>query len=382
MEDLTGFGRATEKFLELVQSSIGTLYRPRAIRKEGEANARVEAYKVITLAKANNEARQLALDGEQALAERAISRLRHQELNKQKNLESIIDRTIPKIEGGSIEDAVDKDWLSYFFESCSTISEDKVQTIWSDVLASKITGEPLPRKIIDCLRWMDSQAANQFAEFAKPLFLFHGSFSMIVRGALEKELSIDFGYDTDALLDIGLIKENLNKTIRFTFASLDITCREPSDRSLDFRKFFEFTQTGKRLALVVVPSIKQCYRELNGLNYGGEDYFEKQLELENKILPPGDRIGILCGGILGFLIETDAEVLISNAIERVEGEQHFHDSREVMSVSTLDGRLTIEQYKKRRHWKALSDFEKLFLERLTETLNAHAGLIGYRPKNG
>ena len=67
--------------------------------------------------------------------ERAIARLRHQELTKQKNIESIIDQTIPKIENKSIENEVDKDWLSYFFESCAGVSEARIQALWSDCLS-------------------------------------------------------------------------------------------------------------------------------------------------------------------------------------------------------------------------------------------------------
>ena len=174
-------------------------------------------------------------------------------MSKQRNIESIIDQTIPKIEQESINAEVDKDWLSYFFESCASISEEKIQTLWSDVLASKLTGGDLPRKVIDCLRWMDAEAGRQFAELAQLILLFDGAFTMIVQPLGQKDLSFGFGYDTDALVDIGLIKENLNKTFRFTFASLVITCQELSDRSLEFRRFFEFTQAGERLASVVVP---------------------------------------------------------------------------------------------------------------------------------
>lgn len=375
MEDLAGIGRAAERFLELVQSSIGTLYRPRAIRRDGKAAADAEAYKIIALAKANNEARLIAFDGEQALAERAIERLRHQELNKQRNIESIIDQTIPKIEQESVEEAdeetveeaVDKDWLSYFFESCATVSEEKLQALWSDVLASKITGEDLPRKAIDCLRWMDSHDAKQFAEFAQLLYLFRGSFVWITQRTRDPILSLDLGYDTDALVDIGLIKENFNKEFRFIFASMFITCKNLSDRSLEFRRFFEFTQTGEKLASVVVPSIRKHRAESDELK-ASEVYSDEQFQIDNEVVVSEDRIKILCGGISMFVIQNKVEVIIEKSLVRVQGRKHLDDTQKVMSISTSSGELVIKQFKRGRHWKALSEFEKTSLARLASFL--------------
>jgi Protein of unknown function (DUF2806) len=164
VEDLAGLGRAVEKFLGLVQSSVGTLYRPRAIRHEGQAKADIEAYKVVTVAKATVEARRISLEADQELAARAVVRLRHEELTKQENLESIINLTIPRIENSTIDDEVDKDWLFGFFESCASVSNTDIQDLWSKVLVEKVTrrsqlypdssrirGSPLPNGAIRIL---------------------------------------------------------------------------------------------------------------------------------------------------------------------------------------------------------------------------------------
>src|SRR5260221_476641 len=377
MEDLAGIGRATEKFLEIVRSSIGTLYRPGAIRNEGEARARAEAYRMIELAKADVEVRQIEQNGEEALAQRAISRLRHQEMNKQKNIETIIDQTVPKIEREAIEDSIDKDWLSHFFESCANVSEEKIQSLWSDVLASKLTGENLARKIVDCLRWMDPEIARHFSEFAQVLFLFHGAFSLIVQRLDDAKLSLSFGYDTDALVDIGLIKENLNTRFDFSFASLRLSCRELTDRSLQHRGVFEFTQTGSRLARVIVPTIKKCMTEVNRRDVAHDS--EDRLALESEILSHDERVRIACGGILGFLIERDAEISISKAIIRIEGKEHFHDAKEVMSISTSGGKLVIKQNKRGRHWKETLTLERSSLEHLAAFLKRELQLVERRP---
>jgi hypothetical protein len=98
MEDLAGFGKATEKFFSLIESAVGTLYRPEAIRAEGRAIADAEAYKVVALARAEAEAKGIQTDSQQELAERAVARIRHQELLKQSNIDSIVEITADESE--------------------------------------------------------------------------------------------------------------------------------------------------------------------------------------------------------------------------------------------------------------------------------------------
>jgi hypothetical protein len=89
MDDLAGFGKAAEKFLALLESSVGALYRPRAIRREGKAAADTEAYKLVALANAEVKASIVKADGQYDLEQRALNRIRQQELTKQTNIESI-----------------------------------------------------------------------------------------------------------------------------------------------------------------------------------------------------------------------------------------------------------------------------------------------------
>jgi hypothetical protein len=135
MDDLAGLGKAAEKFFALLEASVGTLYRPKSIRKEGEAAAEVEAYKVVALAKANAKADLIRLDAQQDLERRAINRLRQQELVKQTNIEAIAEAALDEVGASEINESADKDWLNYFFDGCASVSDSDVQKLWAKVLA-------------------------------------------------------------------------------------------------------------------------------------------------------------------------------------------------------------------------------------------------------
>ncbi|MBR1170382.1 DUF2806 domain-containing protein [Bradyrhizobium liaoningense] len=379
MDDLAGLGKAAEKFLSLIQDSIGTLYRPKAIRKEGRASAEAEAYRIVAMARANAVAAQIAADSEEALAQRAALRLRHEEMRKQENIEAIIDQTISKLEGEAVEDDVDRDWISYFFESCAGVSDAKIQELWSNILASKVTGnERLPRKVIDCLRWLDAEGAQQFKGFAPYAFLFGGAFSVGLELDRDDNVRhIAFPYDCEALAEIGLVKENLNKTFWLSFASLAITCRELSDRSLAYRNFYELSQSGRALAAAVIPSIHAL---LSVRQVSDELYSEKEFEHENAIVPAIDRIRAVCGGILYCLLEADVEIVVAKGVVRIEGDQRYHDEGKVMSVSTAGAKLQIKYFKRTRYWKALSKFEREFLDTFASLLTEHAQWLERRPR--
>ena len=82
---ITFEGKPIEKLIEVISQGIGTLYKPRAIRKEAEA----EAYKIgiIEKAKANAIAEGKIIDLE--LYENIQERILHQETRKQINIDNI-----------------------------------------------------------------------------------------------------------------------------------------------------------------------------------------------------------------------------------------------------------------------------------------------------
>jgi hypothetical protein len=389
MNDLIGVGRAVEKFLELVQSSIGTLYRPRAIRKEGQAQAEADAYRLAMLAEVQKRANRTVSDPDRDLAERALARLRHQEIFKQSNIETIVDATTKLLEGEhDVRDNIDRDWLHYFFESCSIVSDKNVQELWSKILARKVTSESrIPRKIIDCLRWLDASLGQQFLELAPRLYLFEGFFTNDIELRGKKLESIGFPFNVESMQEIGLIKENMNRTFGFRLCSMRIECRELSDRSLEFRHFYELTEAGRRLAEIVCPGIVEFGKSKREREVDADDpatielanYTDARDELETMLAPAHERIRLTIGNIIDFLIQTAASISIEKEYwKSVKYGRSNHIVQEYRPILTISKR-TATEIEIKELWqsqkRSLHGIEVRFLRLLVLHLKANEKLI-------
>lgn len=369
MDDLAGFGKAAERFFALVESSIGTLYRPRAIRTEGKASAEVEAYKVIAIANANAKANIISADNQGELERRAIARLRQQELTKQTNIESIVQSAAERIKDRKINEEADKDWLNYFFDECSNVSNKDVQQLWAKVLARQVTSKRrLSRKLIDCLRWLDSDLAKDFIKLAPRVFYFDGFFAEEI--VLEKSEFVSFSFERQAraLAEIGLLRENLSKTFQFSFQSLEVECSELSDRPLDLREFFEFTSAGRELALTVCEPIIRFERKLqrnkelrvNSSHYSGDPYTSEKSKIDSVLFGVDKRSELAASHIANFLVEIAASVVIRKSV-LLKG--NLFSSRPIMTITkNTPSRLVVKRESKGAYVRQLHDSERRFLD--------------------
>ncbi len=128
-------GKAVEKLIEEVSKGIGTLYRPRAIRKEAEA----KAFKKEILA--NAEAKKILIEGEAnlELVQRTKERLVTQEFKRQLNIEEIVEKSIKYLNSDVSDDPVDDDWRTRFFNKSQDISGEDMQEIWAKILAGEVS---------------------------------------------------------------------------------------------------------------------------------------------------------------------------------------------------------------------------------------------------
>lgn len=168
IKDLAGLSEPLTKFLDLIGKGIGTLYKPRAIRKEADA----EAYKVERLAVA--EAKKIMIEGEAKISilERAKQRLVYEEIIKQDNLESIAEKSIAYLDESKVTgEEVDPDWRTRFFEKAKGISNEEVQEIWAKILAREFE-EPgmISLRTLDLLSNLSKEEAVLFQKFCECIF--------------------------------------------------------------------------------------------------------------------------------------------------------------------------------------------------------------------
>lgn len=128
-------GKVAEKLIDVVSKGIGTVYKPRAMRKEADA----EAYRQETLA--NAQAKTTLIEGEAKLElyERAKNRLILQEINRQENIEEIIEKSIPLLNENVDDTEVDVDWRTRFFKKAQDVSNADIQDIWARILAEEVS---------------------------------------------------------------------------------------------------------------------------------------------------------------------------------------------------------------------------------------------------
>ncbi len=197
--------KAITKLIEVVSSGIGVIYKPRAIRKEAEA----EAYKSEILAKA--EAKKILIEGDAKieLIERAQKRLVNQELNRQINIEEIAEKSIKYLDEVVSDKPVDNDWRTRFFNKAQDVSEEEMQEIWAKILAGEISQ---PGKVSFRTLEVVSNISKQEAEKFQIACTLASDYGQIWKLSGKNSLD-DFGFkygDMMLLRDAGLIHDNDN----------------------------------------------------------------------------------------------------------------------------------------------------------------------------
>lgn len=213
-EVVTAAVEPVNKLIDAVSGAIGKAYEPRHIRKMADA----EAYRIRALSEEirNNSDLPIVFNGTEtaidisdfdALLKRTGSRLAYQEVQKQENIESIVDAAYEELDGKilSSDEEVSRDWMNRFINSAGDISSDEMQAIWSKVLAGEVI-EPnsFSLQTLDCLKNLNSKDAALFSKVCPYVI----SQNMIIN---DDKILEKYGISYDELLyldDCGLINSS------------------------------------------------------------------------------------------------------------------------------------------------------------------------------
>ncbi|MEO3690535.1 DUF2806 domain-containing protein [Roseateles paludis] len=174
IKDLAGLSQPLTKLVEVVSSAVGTVYRPKAIRDEADA----QAYAKKALARADTESAleskalefssaldrvQQALKDHPQLAERARNRLLAREVEGQLNVESIADFASEALPPAVSSQPVNADWRRKFFQEAENVCESDMQLLWGKVLAGEVTAPgTYSTRTLDTLRRLSKWEAELF----------------------------------------------------------------------------------------------------------------------------------------------------------------------------------------------------------------------------
>src|SRR5262249_33204038 len=97
-------------------------------------------WQTIRVAEAEAEAREIQARSEikvTALQKRAMRRFLGEEAKRQANIEAITQKAIPLLTDGAVPQKMADDWITNFFDKSRIVSDDEMQTLWSQILAGE-----------------------------------------------------------------------------------------------------------------------------------------------------------------------------------------------------------------------------------------------------
>lgn len=196
---LTALSQPVNTLIEKIATGVGILYEPTRIRKNAKAQA--DANKIEAISKLEIE----------DIQKRALSRVVTEETIKQMNIESVIEKAIPKINQNAKTEKIDNDWLIKYFEKVRSISDEDMQELWAKILAGECnnTGS-FSKMTLSVVGELDKNDAILFSSLCSCVFKMNGKIHPIIFEANDIEYQ-RLGIDYEKLLHLqalGLISFN------------------------------------------------------------------------------------------------------------------------------------------------------------------------------
>ncbi|GAA4327514.1 DUF2806 domain-containing protein [Pontixanthobacter gangjinensis] len=249
-------GTPIEKLIETVSQGIGVLYEPRRIKKKADA----EAYRLEKLEEAKAKGLILKSDAEFEIIDRARERFAHKEINRQINLESIVEKSSKHLSESVSEEPVDDDWRTRFFNKAQDVSNEEMQEIWGKILAEEVTQ---PGRISFRTLEVISNLSKKEAE------IFERSCKLAVNGGMilkadDNNAFDDYGINYSDLLVLrsaGLIYDSDNLIVKFktnklvngvllNYGKTIFIASKGSDTEITFNQV-KFTPAGNELMQII-----------------------------------------------------------------------------------------------------------------------------------
>lgn len=281
---------ALQKLYSCVSKGLGPVVIPKDVRNIlGRQVAQIEMFndkkEIINEISDLSYNEQLSVIEAQELYERTCSRLLHQEIKKQENIENIINSAkdiLEKEQEDSISSKdVNEDWLMRFFNSVQDISDEKMQLLWGKILAGEVKQpNSFSLRSLDAMTKMSKDEAQLFEKLSSYIINFSGTYAILNDDDLNKKYSIPYGQilaldecgiiDSSAMMSINY-KINQKKDWKIVYNSQLLIASAKDERILGVQ-IFKLTRIGIELLKIV------------GCHYN-DDYFgevAKILARENK----------------------------------------------------------------------------------------------------
>jgi Protein of unknown function (DUF2806) len=174
LKDLAGISKPAQKLIQVVSAGIGSVFRPRSMRKEADA----KAYGIRVIADAEADANVTKASGQTRaeveririlsganpeLLERAKIRLLSREIDGQLNIEDIAEQALANLPEKVSDQPISDDWKRKFFLEAENICDEDLQFLWGKVLAGEVTSTgSYSLRTLEVLKHLSKQEAELF----------------------------------------------------------------------------------------------------------------------------------------------------------------------------------------------------------------------------
>ena len=169
--NLGNLTKPADTLIKKVSNAVGGLFAP---------------YQIKRIAKAEVEA---ALIKKQSAIEitdlhrRAVHRWIKEEAQRQKNIEDVTARALPKLNENAKPDSIEDDWLVNFFNKSRSVSDKEIQELWSRILAGEanVPGT-YSKRTVNLLSGLDKAEADLFTRLCGFVWVIGGQRMPLVFG--------------------------------------------------------------------------------------------------------------------------------------------------------------------------------------------------------
>lgn len=243
--DVSKLSEPLTKFIEVVSQGIGTLYNPVGTVRQAKADAKAG----MILANADVE--------KEELFRRAAARIGHVELERQKNIENVVEKARIALPSEVNKQPVSKDWTNFFFNSCQDVSDADLQNLWAKILATEVE-QPgsTPKRTLEFLKTLDKHEAE----------LFEKLLSVSLQDEHGWYFIVEIEATTDALNNLQKLEAKVD--IKRHLTDIGMAVSEPSIAVLSKLNDRKFSFAGKKYKFISPPPPGH-----SALNFSQLEYF-------------------------------------------------------------------------------------------------------------
>lgn len=217
--DLGKLSEPATELIKVIGHHTGLFLEPKAVVKRAKAEAEAK----IIEAKADIEVEQLKA--------RALERWVAEETIMQANMESVVQKSLAKIDDHANPKDVDPDWLRVFFENARKFSNEEVQKLWARLLAEEVN-EPgnFKRQTIAILSHVDREDIETINLLSRYVIKINGQPFLIIE-KIDREFfdKHEMTYEMIATMSsLGILVDDVNGFYNIYEESADVTAGNQS----------------------------------------------------------------------------------------------------------------------------------------------------------